>query len=596
MSAECTDTCSSIGQMSGQDGVEAATNAEDAVRPPDAVERSWTALQRNWADVKGAPRADVASRADALYEALMSHAEERSPASAAIVAKALAKMMECTATADYASMRQALFDDMLNPGLNDTSLECSRALARLKDPGDEARQAILGQTHKLLAASRWFRKGRNKNAPQSLNDARAVAAGLLDTLGGKCYDLIVQREWRESIEAAASAVDTMLTLPASQHDAAGAQLVRALRKMRGAVDTLDFEQSIAARHRSLIDGLPAGLRTKLESLVGIDAARDGAAPDESSTHVRRLNAFFDTALRKYEPDERMREKLHIFYGKLCRGISRLASTGSGLTQARSTLADGPGTPFLESGYKRSPTLLRRLSRLRQWLRGSDKKAQLHTHNEIKDLVDGLVGNKNVHQNKLDQHRVMLNDLLTPAVDETQTRSQRRADALAYLDHTLRKLTPREMQTLETILTGSHELAPALGSSPDLHAALERSLTREIHIRDLMHHVDKIETALNLGRFGDARIKRRGRALIAAADDYHTAAARVPDDLSAFELTRLALQRRQELEPSGAGALKNKGLVASAFNDMNRVLGHKSEDGRRSRRHLLDVCAYAARVA
>jgi hypothetical protein len=302
-------------------------------------------------------------------------------------------------------------------------------------------------------------------------------------------------------------------------------------------------------------------------------------------------------LRKYEPDARMREKLLTFYEKLRSATSRLSPTGSGVmaddVQAPS---NARGTPFLESGFRRSARLLRRSSRIRQWLRGWDKRTPLRINNKIKDLVDGLVGNRNLRRDKLDEHRIMLNALFTRDAGDTQATSGQSADALAYLDHTLRKLTPREMQTLETVLTGSHELAPVLRSSPALHEALERSLSREIHIRDLMRHVEQIETAVNLGRFTESARKRRGRALVAAADDYHAAAARVPDDISAVELTRLAMQRRQELAATGAGTLKNRRLVASALDDMHLVLGRKSEDGKRSRQHVLDVCAYTAQQA
>ncbi|WP_158219968.1 hypothetical protein [Achromobacter sp. HZ28] len=591
----------------------------------DPAKDSWTALQGMWDDVNGAPRADVSRSVDTLYEALMSHAEQHSSASAAAgrgaagpgIAKALVGLVECTAIADYATLRSALFDGTLNPHLNGVSLERSRVLARLQDPTDAGRQAIIEQAGKLLASSAWFKKKRNPNAPQALQDARALVIGLLDALGMKGHDIVAQREWTESISQARSAVDDMLNLPIDQHQAAGARLVRALRKMRNASDTLDFTQSVDARLGSLIDGLSPGMRMQLENLCDARTAQGTATAAGASTRAEMVNAFIKHELHKYETDERMQEKLHIFWEKL----------GNWTSLSCSPAIDGVahGAPFLESGYRRSWTVIRHLSRLYQRLRGWSRKQPLKTNNAIKDLVDGLVGNKTMSAEKLSKKRIMLNLAFTadagaaPARDEAQARPDDGAGALAYLQHTLRKLTPRELQALETVLTEPQELTSGLAasleqhtlqtiladaqgltrelkSSPALHTALVRSLRREIHIRELQRYATDIQAALNLGRRGKANARRRGQALIAALDDCYATAAQVPNDQSAVELMTLAMQRQGDRKWISSLALQDRRLVASAADDMNLALRHKSDDGKRCRQHLLEVCAYAAQRA
>lgn len=556
----------------------------------DPVHENWAALQENWNAVKGSPQADMTRSVDKLYEALMSH-PARTSASEAAMAKALVDVVKCTATTDYAALLRTLFDGTLTPNLNDGDLEAPRALARLQDPADAGRQAIIKHVGKLLASSRWFQKKRNPNAPQSLQNAGALVGGLLDAVGRKCHDIVAQQEWRESIPQAMSAVDDMLHLPGSQHEAAGARLVRALRRMRSASDTLDFTQSVEERFGALIHGLPAGTRKQLDGLRNAVTAQGTDTAADAAAHAERLNLFIENELPKYEPDERMREKLHIFWKRLCKGTAR-----------PSPLANEQGMPIVESGYQRSRTAVRWLSRLYQWLRGQNKTEPLHTHNAIKDLVDGLVGNKTLSEEKLSKKRILLNLSFATdpdaalGADEARAKREDRAAALAYLHRTLRKLTPPELQTLQTVLTGPQESTRDLESSPALYAALAQGLTQEMHIRDLQRCAQKIQGALNLGRIGKASAKRRGHALIAAMDDYYATAARVPDDQSAVALMTLAIQRQIDRQSIRRVALQDWRRVASAVDDMNAALGHKSDDGKRCRRYLLDVWAYAAHQA
>ncbi|MFC4275008.1 hypothetical protein [Achromobacter aloeverae] len=554
-----------------------------AAEPLDAVRDNWTMLHRllNGTMVSTATEEWIAKetpyRCRALYDSLMRGAEHDSRSSVTPVAKSLAALMETAGPVDYSTLRKAMLDDTLTPLLHQADPACLRVLAHLEQPWQAVRKDILQAVDKRLGASRVFAKARKNGGaasgeavggpPDIIGVARGLAGELLDAIGAKCREIVVQQQWNGNV---ALATDAFFTLASAETTASGTaaassqrhmatQLIRALRELQVVSQALDVDKSVKDR----LDGLLAGLPPQRRSLLV--AALDRHAADFDRT--------IDRELPIYESDLRMRGQMRAFIGQLRQAVS------SGAT----AMDEGLYQSYPESTRHRSWAPVRLVSRLWRRLFGYKRNAPTQAMRDIKALAYGLAHGKQISPELVE--RLAIEDaVFTPG-------SAQGVAARGYLRRTLGKLTPQEAVALR-VASANGQSVEALARMPALRAELDAALAREWHIRKLAHQVREIGAALRLGRGSKRKRLARAQALVAALDVFADAMAEVPNHLRAFELLQTAMLRETAADGRQRTTLGKARRLATAVADIEEKSGLASGYSKAARIAQLDIVAQA----